>query len=123
MHIAANKGYVDIVRILVDAGANINILSNDNQTPFYQACKHGRTEVARYLYGKGANIRINGENGWSPLGIAISRGHVDTVRYLIGLRAFNLRVSHSAAGETPKEIANNYGQNQITDLIPNSNKY
>jgi hypothetical protein len=49
LHLACEKGYLDIVRCLIEHGANINATGNDGQTPLQRANLRGRCVVAEYL--------------------------------------------------------------------------
>lgn len=51
-------GSNDIVKILVEAGANTNLRSNEMWTPFMVAIKYGDYEIIEYLLDVG-NVRIN----------------------------------------------------------------
>ena len=52
---AAAEGYVEIVKALIVAGANININCYGN-TPLIVAVSHGHTEVVKMLIDAGANL-------------------------------------------------------------------
>ncbi|MEN6465765.1 MAG: ankyrin repeat domain-containing protein, partial [Syntrophaceae bacterium] len=47
LHYAANRGYRDIVELLLKKGANINAGDNDNRTPLHEAMAYRRYDVAR----------------------------------------------------------------------------
>ena len=47
--IAAEQGHVEVVRLLLDAGADINLASNNGLTASMLAADQGHVEVARLL--------------------------------------------------------------------------
>ena len=51
----------DIARLLVAAGAQINIRNNNGYTPLNYACRNNDTETVRLLFSAGANICVNSE--------------------------------------------------------------
>ena len=55
LSIAAAGGHLDTVKILVEAGANISSVDDDNMTPLLSAVKASFQDVAMYLLDVGAN--------------------------------------------------------------------
>jgi ankyrin repeat protein len=49
---------IDIVRKLVESGANVNVMSSDGSCPLSVACESGSLEIARYLIENYADITI-----------------------------------------------------------------
>lgn len=65
LHSAALHGSTDIVRLLLERGADIE---NPNPTtPLHVAIHHGRLEVVKLLLEKGANVDVPNKNGRTPL--------------------------------------------------------
>ena len=56
VHVAADHGYVEIMNILVDHGANINHTRKIVLTPLHRAIEFGRVPMVVYLLAKGAKI-------------------------------------------------------------------
>lgn len=56
LHYASLKGYLDVCRSLVEAGADVNAQSAVGMTPLHEACVAGRVQVARFLLSRGADI-------------------------------------------------------------------
>lgn len=54
LHSAAIQANVDIVKLLLSRGANVNIKDNDKCTPLSQAKRGGNQEIIRMLMDKGA---------------------------------------------------------------------
>ncbi len=77
--IAAERGYVEIVRMLIDAGANVNF-ENDNITALMSAVKNNHVKIVRMLIGAEANVNTDGD---TALIIAVEGNHVEIVRMLI----------------------------------------
>ena len=53
---AAAAGHLDIVKLLVKSGANVNSTSNRNSTPLLLACFEGHYEIVKYLVEHNAGI-------------------------------------------------------------------
>ena len=42
-------GNIDVTKVLVDLGANVNATDNDGKTPYGLAVEHRNKDVAKYL--------------------------------------------------------------------------
>ncbi|MFM7557770.1 MAG: ankyrin repeat domain-containing protein, partial [Alphaproteobacteria bacterium] len=63
LHIASREGNLDIVKILIDSGANPNIADNEGYTPLMRASLSASAEVVEYLLKNGAKPGIfNSQN-------------------------------------------------------------
>ncbi|KAF7285836.1 ankyrin repeat and KH domain-containing protein 1-like isoform X5 [Rhynchophorus ferrugineus] len=80
---AASAGHLDIVRLLVHHGADVNAQSTSGNTPLMYACAGGHTEVVKFLLENGANVEDHNENGHTPLMEAASAGHVGLAKILL----------------------------------------
>ncbi len=53
---ACEKGKVDVARLLLDKGAEVDRACEDGWTPLYIACQEGHVDVARLLLERGAVV-------------------------------------------------------------------
>src|ERR1700748_1528989 len=67
LHYAAHRGYLDIVKILMEEGADIDYEDHQGETPLYFACLQKQKQTALFLLEKGANMSINDTSGNSLL--------------------------------------------------------
>jgi ankyrin repeat protein/L-ascorbate metabolism protein UlaG (beta-lactamase superfamily) len=56
LHISAIKGYGEIVRLLIDAGANVNLEDLEGNTPLLLASKYENRGVAKLLIAGGGRV-------------------------------------------------------------------
>lgn len=79
LHDAALKGHLDIVRLLLDNGAIIDIRSGaaDLDTPLIDAASRGHLEVVKFLLDRGADPRILNAQGKSALDFVIDEEEED----------------------------------------------
>jgi ankyrin repeat protein len=73
----------EIVRLLIDARADVNYVDEYGTTPLVTASKNGYIEVVKLLIGGKANVNIKGGEGKTPLIYAAIEGHLDVVKMLI----------------------------------------
>ena len=53
---AATYGHLDILKYLVELGADVNEASDNGETPLLRACHFNRIDLLAYLISKGANL-------------------------------------------------------------------
>jgi cytohesin len=83
LHIAARKGYIDIAKLLIDAGADINARDERYEyTSLHFATTFGQKDLVELLINKGADINYKDKEGRTSLGIAIENGYDDIADYL-----------------------------------------
>lgn len=80
---ACLKGQTEIVRLLLDKGADLSIGDNENSLPIHCAAISGDTSVVGLLLGRGADINAIDYNGMTPLMFAVSYGKGDVANYLL----------------------------------------
>lgn len=84
LSLAISYGNVDIVKCLVEAGADVNI---DWGQPITQAVECGYVRLLKYLVEKGGNIRLYKDLIFY---VAVSRGYFNIVKYLLKQCRYNL---------------------------------
>jgi hypothetical protein len=67
LQIAALNGYDDIVKLLVDAGCNLDCVNNDKDTPLLDAVENGHLDVVKILLDAGVNPRKANAYGQEPI--------------------------------------------------------
>lgn len=85
LHIAARNDALTIVEFLIDKGAHINEMCNQDQSPLYHAIMFGEDQsVAIYLINKGANIHHNCSTSKTDVfNLALSRKKFEIAALLI----------------------------------------
>ncbi len=83
LHICAMNGNMQIARILVKAGAKLDLPDRLGNTPLHLAVARGQSEIAMLLINAGAKLDLENKSGMTPLMIAASRGNLELVRALI----------------------------------------
>eukprot|EP00435_Cladocopium_sp_Y103_P005001 s670_g1.t1 len=82
---AANKGHVEIIQLLLEAEANVNLPSGSIQrlTPLHMAAMAGCFDAVRVLVGGGAVKDLDDAAGFSPLLHAVRCDFVEIARFLV----------------------------------------
>lgn len=58
LHLAARQGCAEVVRVLLDAKANVNAVNGREQTPLMYAAYHNNAEAAQVLLAAGADPKL-----------------------------------------------------------------
>jgi ankyrin repeat protein len=83
LHLASESGNVDVVRMLIERGADPTAQSKDGWTVLHHALGSGNVDVVRMLIEHGADPTAQSKDGWTVLHHASGSGNVDVVRMLI----------------------------------------
>ncbi len=80
---AARDGDVEKVRLLLEAGSDVNKADSDSQTPLIWAARNGHAECAQLLLNTpGIDVNKADKNGFTPLLWATRNGHTECVQLL-----------------------------------------
>lgn len=115
LHLAAEKGYEDLVQALLEKGAPIEATATEGLTPLHVAARNGHMGTVQLLLDKGANMETKAEDDWTPLHSATKKGHERVVRLLLERGA--KMTPTSSNGCIPLLTATHYGFESIVRLL------
>ncbi|OEJ14534.1 hypothetical protein BFL38_05715 [Brachyspira hampsonii] len=81
--IAALRNDYDMVKYLLDKGANPNTANNENKTALTIANDYGKFDISKLLIQQGANINTQDEHGLTALMNAAMIGDYEMVKFLL----------------------------------------
>jgi len=87
LHWAAFSGNLDLVRFLLDKGAEVDVKTNRGLTPLAFITAQGRTQAAGLLIERGADVNSRNSFDMTPLIIGVEQGAVEFVKTLIAAGA------------------------------------
>jgi uncharacterized protein len=117
LHLAAHFGHADVVRALLNKGAQVNACStNALRNMALHAAAAGRSQtVAKPLLDAGANANARQNGGWTPLHSVAQNGDVDFARVLTDAGAdVNVRADNQ---QRPLDLALTKGQQAMVDFL------
>jgi ankyrin repeat protein len=83
LHWAVHRDAVEVVKLLVDAGANVKAVNRYGVAPLTLACTNGNAAIVEQLLRAGADPHTTAADGETALMTAARTGKVDVVRALL----------------------------------------
>lgn len=106
LHYAARKGHIDIARLLLRNGGDINIRTRAGKaTPLLRAAYSGKEDMCRFLVENGADVKALDDDGQSVVHRGLSSGNSSLVKYFLSI-APELETLPDKRGQAPSEIFN-----------------
>ncbi|VAH48169.1 unnamed protein product [Triticum turgidum subsp. durum] len=81
LHVAASRGYEDIVRFLIKRGAKVNSIDKSGKSPLLEAVKSGHERIISLLVAHGAALNLEDAGGY--LCRVVAQGKIDLLRRLL----------------------------------------
>jgi ankyrin repeat protein len=82
VHAAAAGRHIEVCRLLLAAGADVDAMQHGGFTPLHQAADHGDGPMVELFLSAGADARASLPDGRTPADLAEAKGHVDVARRL-----------------------------------------
>lgn len=121
LYVAVTKGRSNIAKLLIDAGADINIPAEDwKWKPIQKAANRGHYEICKMLIEKGADINEKTITGKNALHIAIQQGHTKIVKLLVESGAD--LTEKTPRGLTPLQLSELEGFLDISEYLSKAEK-
>ncbi|KAL8939033.1 MAG: hypothetical protein Q9216_003582 [Gyalolechia sp. 2 TL-2023] len=114
---AIDYGHAEIVRLLLERGANPRVLDTYNRTIIHSAAVNGQTDILRILFEENVDVDINaqGTNGRTAMHDATYFNYCSTIKVLFenGARTD----IHDAADRSPLGIAKDMDNLHAVELL------
>ena len=115
LHMAAWLGASEIVRLLLERGADIRVKTEDGVSPLCAAALAGNRDTLKILISHGPDLDTPDNSGSTPLLHSIEKESVDCVSLLLNEGASTAMVQKSA--DTPLHAAVERGNLEIMELL------
>ncbi|KAM8927100.1 E3 ubiquitin-protein ligase MIB2 isoform 2-T2 [Pelodytes ibericus] len=103
LHVASFLGYIEVLKVLLQANANIDLKDDEGDCALHYAAYGNQAAVTRVLLAKGANRELLNNAKFSALYIAVNKGFTELVQVLcIHNCTINIQDSN---GDTPLHCA------------------
>lgn len=120
LYVSVEKDLLEIVKLLIKRGADINVKSDKSATVLHAACLSGCYQMLKFLLENGANTDINSVNadGATPLYIAARNGDYKVIKLLLDCGA-DPNIAHRILKSTVLHRLSEYGHAESVELILN----
>ncbi|CAL1144599.1 unnamed protein product [Cladocopium goreaui] len=115
--IAARKGHLEVVQVLLAAGASVEAMNKFCFRPLHLAAAKNHPEVVEVLLAAGAWVEAKNDNGATPLHWAAERGHAAVVEQLLAAGAAVDAASSDGRGRTPLHDAAKWGHTAVMEQL------
>ncbi|XP_043466890.1 ankyrin repeat domain-containing protein 27-like [Leptopilina heterotoma] len=116
LHVAAARGHLQIVDLLIKNGAKLNVEDVKGRTPFYIALQQNKVEVAEFLLENGARIDIPRDDGRTTLHVAIKTQNIQIVDRLLK-QGDIVNVLDAMSRLKPIDVAASLNNIQLVELL------
>jgi ankyrin repeat protein len=113
--VAAQRGSVRVLRVLLDGGANVKLADKQGRTAAHHASYFSHAECLRILLAAGADKATKNERGFTPLHLAAQEGHAECLRILLAAGAD--KEAKNERGNTPLHLAVQEGHAECLRIL------
>ncbi|XP_006886270.1 PREDICTED: caskin-2 [Elephantulus edwardii] len=118
LHHAALGGSLELIALLLEAQATVDIKDSNGMRPLHYAAWQGRLEPVRLLLRASAAVNAASLDGQIPLHLAAQYGHYEVSEMLLQHQSNPCLVNK--AKKTPLDLACEFGRLKVTQLLLNS---
>ncbi|XP_028616691.1 caskin-1 isoform X1 [Grammomys surdaster] len=119
LHHAALNGNTELISLLLEAQAAVDIKDNKGMRPLHYAAWQGRKEPMKLVLKAGSAVNVPSDEGHIPLHLAAQHGHYDVSEMLLQHQSNPCMVDNS--GKTPLDLACEFGRVGVVQLLLSSN--
>ncbi|XP_036613436.1 caskin-2 isoform X3 [Trichosurus vulpecula] len=118
LHHAALGGSLELMALLLEAQATVDIKDSNGMRPLHYAAWQGRLEPVRLLLRAAAAVNAASLDGQIPLHLAAQYGHYEVSEMLLQHQSNPCLVNK--AKKTPLDLACEFGRLKVAQLLLNS---
>ena len=120
LHAAVSQEeHIELSKLLVERGADVDALNSVKWTPLHIACHLGHLDTVKWLLASGASPNSQSEKSWTPLHLAVNHGHLKVAQKLLECNAeVHFRDHH---GSSPLHYASQLGYSEVVQLLMDHN--
>ncbi|XP_052467268.1 caskin-2-like isoform X18 [Carassius gibelio] len=119
LHHAALTGTTDLLSLLLEAQATVDIKDSNGMRPLHYAAWQGKADSVLMLLRAGAFVNGASHDGQIPLHLAAQYGHYEVSEMLLQHQSNPCAVNK--AKKTPLDLACEFGRLKVTQLLLSSN--
>ncbi|XP_043955201.1 caskin-1 isoform X11 [Gambusia affinis] len=119
LHHAALNGNLELVSLLLESQAAVDIRDQKGMRPLHYAAWLGKAEPMKMLLKSGSSVNGQSDEGQIPLHLSAQHGHYEVSEMLLQHQSNPCIVDN--AGKTPLDLACEFGRVGVVQLLLSSN--
>uniref|UniRef100_A0A8C7F1B6 Caskin-2 n=1 Tax=Oncorhynchus kisutch TaxID=8019 RepID=A0A8C7F1B6_ONCKI len=119
LHHAALTGTTDLLSVLLEAQATVDIKDRNGMRPLHYAAWQGKADSVLMLLRAGAGVNGVSQDGHIPLHLAAQYGHYDVSEMLLQHQSNPCLINKTK--KTPLDLACEFGRVKVAQLLLSSN--
>ncbi|XP_055510080.1 caskin-2-like isoform X2 [Leucoraja erinacea] len=119
LHHAALSGSTELISLLLEAQAMVDIKDSNGMRPLHYAAWQGKVDPVKLLLRAGAAVNLCSQDGQIPLHLAAQYGHYEVSEMLLQHQSNPCIINK--AKKTPLDLACEFGRLKVAQLLLNSN--
>ncbi|XP_052333746.1 caskin-2-like isoform X2 [Oncorhynchus keta] len=119
LHHAALTGTTELLSLLLEAQATVDIKDINGMRPLHYAAWQGKADSVLLLLRAGASVNTLSQDGHIPLHLSAQYGHYQVSEMLLQHQSNPCLVNK--ANKTPLDLACEFGRLEVAQLLLNSN--
>lgn len=119
LHEASIVGRMDLVKLCIERGIDIEARDAYDRRPLHYAAMHGNARLCQYLMERGGSGLSTDMDGYTPLIQAVISGHVECVKIFAAKSADSLTLGPTSQSNDliPLTLACQYGHEEVARLL------
>ncbi|XP_030849658.1 serine/threonine-protein phosphatase 6 regulatory ankyrin repeat subunit A-like [Strongylocentrotus purpuratus] len=118
LHDACVKGDLNAIKLLINAGADVDVKSTNNSTPLLLAAEYGHQSCVEELISYGADPTKRDNDGDSLVHVASLGGGLETLKFVLDLEGMSKLISSkNNVGQIPLHSAAKVGNIDCVELL------
>lgn len=113
VHLSCQHPDERILKLLIEAGANVNCRDSRGDTPLHYACRNPNAEMTKILLDQRVQVQArNNTTGWVPMHDAARHGNLAAVKLLLEVHAPPM--PRASDGQMPIDFAREFDHSDVS---------
>jgi ankyrin repeat protein len=114
LHYTVFYNRIEIAKIMIDAGADVNIKNEDGDSPLHFSAYYDRYEISKMLIDAGADLDMQEDSGKTALHLSVYNNNIKNVKNLMNAGAkTDIKDNY---GQTPYDLAKSEEMKEFLQL-------